>query len=166
MRRTSEAGSKDPGPEPPGVPAPGLPAPSWTSRWRYQLRRWRFPISALVLGVGAALSLIAFAAWSPLINQYPFSAFVPGLKGADGPSGTGPDWTLPLVVVGPIMAVLGIYLVLSYLTARRRFEHLMRSKSKAEFLRNLPEVEDLIWELTPDDEERLLRKKQELRIRS
>jgi hypothetical protein len=41
----------------------------------------------------------------------------------------------------------------------------MVTKSKAEFLRNLPEVEDLLWDLTPADEVRYLDKKAELRIR-
>ena len=41
----------------------------------------------------------------------------------------------------------------------------MVTKSKAEFLRNLPDLEDLLWDLTPADEQRYIEKKAELRIR-
>jgi len=41
----------------------------------------------------------------------------------------------------------------------------MVTKSKAEFLRNIPELEDLLWELTPADEIRYEQKKSELRVR-
>ncbi|MCW6167915.1 MAG: hypothetical protein LVQ64_05670 [Thermoplasmatales archaeon] len=41
----------------------------------------------------------------------------------------------------------------------------MRSKSKAEFLRNLPEMEELLWELTPQDHSRYLEKCAEFRVR-
>ena len=41
----------------------------------------------------------------------------------------------------------------------------MKTKSKAEFLRNVTEAEDLLWDLTPEDEIRLVRKKLELKIR-
>ncbi len=41
----------------------------------------------------------------------------------------------------------------------------MVTKSKAEFLRNIPELEELLWDLTPSDEDRYQRKRAELRVR-
>jgi hypothetical protein len=41
----------------------------------------------------------------------------------------------------------------------------MLTKSKAEFLRNIPEIEDLLWDLTPNDEVRYETKRAELRVR-
>ena len=69
------------------------------------------------------------------------------------------------VIVGPIIAVVGLYLVGAYHYARRKFEHLMVTKSKAEFLRNIPELEELLWDLTPHDEVRYEDKRAELRVR-
>ncbi|MGI0141006.1 MAG: hypothetical protein ACREBT_07700, partial [Thermoplasmata archaeon] len=63
------------------------------------------------------------------------------------------------------LAIIGAYLVGAYLVARRRFEQLMRSRSKAELLRNLPEIEELLWDLTPADQQRYLAKCVEFRIR-
>lgn len=124
--------------------------------------------------LGAFLSISAFAAYSPLLYDQPFSSYVPTLLGPDCPANascpanyqsTTTDWILLFVVAGLIIDIVGIYMVAVYLVARKRFEHLIKTKSKAEFVRNLPEVEDLLWDLTPNDEERLVRRKQELRIR-
>jgi hypothetical protein len=41
----------------------------------------------------------------------------------------------------------------------------MVTRSKAEFLRNIPEVEDLLWDLTPEDERRYAQKLSDLRLR-
>jgi hypothetical protein len=143
-------------------------------RARRFIRSIRFPISLVVLIVGAFLGITAFAAYSPLIVDQPFSSYVPQLMGADCPaaytppcpaSPTGTDWTLLFIVLGAILIIAGLYLTVSYVLARQRFEHLMKTKSKAEFVRNLPEAEDLLWDLLPKDEIRLAQKKQELRVR-
>jgi hypothetical protein len=145
-----------------------------TTRLRYFYRKIRFPLGIAVLVLGAFLSISAFAAYSPLLYDQPFSSYVPTLLGPDCPQNAScpanyqsatTDWILLFVVSGIIIDIIGIYMVAVYLVARRRFEHLLKTKSKAEFVRNLPEVEDLLWDLTPSDEERLLQRKQELRIR-
>jgi hypothetical protein len=41
----------------------------------------------------------------------------------------------------------------------------MVTKSKAEFLRNIPELEEILWDLTPIDEVRYETKRAELRVR-
>ena len=153
---------KDPEPSPSTESGPRL---NFYSRLRYWSLTHRFLLSLVVLVGGGILTAIAIAAWTPLISSPLFSGFVPGLKGTDGPSGSGPDWTLAMAIVGPILVIVGGYLAGSYIIARERFEHLMKTRSKAEFLRNVPEVEDLIWDLTPRDHERLIRKKQEFKIR-
>ena len=149
-------------------PSPRTDTPpklTFYSHLRYWSLTNRFVLSLVVLVAGGILSTIAIAAWTPLLSSPLFSGFVPGLKGTDGPSGAGPDWTLAMAIVGPILVIVGGYLATSYILARERFEHLMKTRSKAEFLRHVPEVEDLIWDLTPRDHERLIRKKQEFKIR-
>jgi len=41
----------------------------------------------------------------------------------------------------------------------------MLTKSKAEFLRNIPELEELLWDLTPKDQTRYDQRLAELRLR-
>ncbi|MEM0129036.1 MAG: hypothetical protein QXG65_02570 [Thermoplasmata archaeon] len=139
--------------------APGVPP--LAQRARAWFRIWRFPVSAFILAAGILLSLLAFAAFTPLGSVWPFSAIV----SVTGTGFGGENWNLWFAVLGPILVLIGGYLVGVYLVARSRFEELMRSKSKAELLRNIPEIEQLLWDLTPAHEQRYLAKCAELRIR-
>jgi hypothetical protein len=126
------------------------------------VRTYRFLLSILLLAGGILLTVLAVGAFTPLSQTPPF----PSIDSATDQSSTGgPNYNLVFVVAGPIVVLIGTYLVGAYYIARRKFEHLMVTKSKAEFLRNLPELEDLLWDLTPDDEQRYLEKKSDLRIR-
>jgi hypothetical protein len=128
-------------------------------RLRTFLRSHRFPFSLLVLAIGVFLTVLAIGFYTPL-NTVPF--FQSLNTATNTPTA---NYNLVFVLAGPIITIIGAYFVGAYYLARRRFEHLMETRSKAEFLRNLPEVEDLLWDLTPIDERRYAEKKAELRIR-
>ncbi|MCI4361367.1 MAG: DUF3198 domain-containing protein [Thermoplasmata archaeon] len=138
--------------------------PTFGHRLRFFLRSQRFALSILVLGIGILLTVLAAGDLTPLshgpvfpaINQYTDQSLAPN---------AGPNYNLAFAILGPIISVVGAYLVGAYYIARRRFEHLMFTKSKAEFLRNIPDLEDLLWDLTPADEARYEDKKSELRVR-
>ncbi len=141
------------------MPPEAEPVP-FGRRFRHALRRYRASISILVLAVGAFLTILALGYFTPLSTFGPF----PAIDTATNPP-AGPNWNLLFVVVGPIIIIIGAYLVGAYFVARRRFEHLMLTKSKAEFLRNIPELEKLLWDLTPQDELRYEEKRAELRLK-
>jgi NADH:ubiquinone oxidoreductase subunit 5 (subunit L)/multisubunit Na+/H+ antiporter MnhA subunit len=141
---------------------PEPPSPTLSRRLRHLSRVYRAPIAVTVLLVGILLTVLAIGAYTPLKSSAPFTT----IDSTTNQSGSnGPDYNLIFVIAGPILIIIGGYLVGAYYYARQRFEHLMLSKSKAEFLRNLPEVEDLLWDLTPADEQRYETKKAELRVR-
>jgi Protein of unknown function (DUF3198) len=129
-------------------------------RLRHGLRTYRAEISIFVLAVGALLTVLAAGYFTPLMNVGPF----PTINTATGPS-SGTNYNLLFAIVGPIIVVVGAYMVGAYFTARRKFEHLMLTKSKAEFLRHIPELEDLLWDLTPIDEQRYEAKRADLKVR-
>jgi hypothetical protein len=137
----------------------GAPTPL-SRRLRHFLRTQRFLLSLVVFAAGDLLSVLAAGYFTPLSSSAPFTS----INGVTA-SPDGANYNLLFVIVGPIISIIGAYLVGAYYLARHRFEHLMRTRSKAEFLRNLPEVEDLLWDLTPRDEARYADKKVELRIR-
>ena len=137
-------------------PAPRAPI---GRRIRTFLREQRLLFSIVILIAGIAMTALAVGRFTPVSSSPPF----PSINSVTVQPGV--DYNLIFVVAGPIVTIIGAYFVGAYYLARRRFEHLMITKSKAEFLRNLPEVEDLLWELTPRDEERYGLKKAELRIR-
>jgi hypothetical protein len=123
------------------------------------LRTYRAWISDFVFAVGVLLTILALGFFTPLSNSWPFTVLNAATNTPDA------NYNLVFVIVGPIIIIAGAYLVGSYYVARAKFEHLMVTKSKAEFLRNIPELEDLLWELTPSDEVRYEQKKGELRVR-
>ncbi len=128
-------------------------------RLRRALRAQRFPLSILVFVVGVLLTVLAAGYFTPLSQYAPFPTINAGTAQPTA------NYNLVFVIAGPIVVIIGAYLVGAYYLARHRFEHLMETRSKAEFLRNLPEVEDLLWDLTPTDEERYARKKADMGIR-
>jgi hypothetical protein len=139
---------------------PRSPKMTYDRRIRDWFRRNRFPVSAIVFGVGVFLTVLAAGDFTPLSTVQPFTAI-----NAVTAAPNGANYNLAFVVVGPIVAIVGAVMVGAYLLSRRRFEHLMMTKSKAEFLRNLDKIEELLWDLTPADEQRYLDKRAEFRLR-
>ncbi len=139
---------------------PSTPEPvPFSRRFRYALRTYRAAISVFVLAVGAFLTVLAAGYFTPLANSGPF----PAINGMTAQPNT--NYNLLFVILGPIIVIVGAYLVGAYYNARHQFERLMVTKSKAEFLRNIPELERLLWDLTPLDERRYEDKCAELRVR-
>ncbi|HTT25812.1 MAG TPA: DUF3198 domain-containing protein [Thermoplasmata archaeon] len=134
--------------------------PSLGRRIRHQMRVYRLALSVFVFVLGIALMTLAIGYFSPLGSSTPFSQ----VNSVTAPNNST-NYNLIFVIAGPIIFIIGAYFVGVYYLARRKFEHLMETKSKAEFLRNLPELEDLLWDLTPNDEVRYAEKKAELRVR-
>ncbi|HYA54085.1 MAG TPA: DUF3198 domain-containing protein [Thermoplasmata archaeon] len=128
-------------------------------RIRHGLKSYRAWIAIFVLAVGILLSVLAIGFFTPLSSFAPF----PTINSATNTPAA--NYNLVFVIAGPIIVIVGIYMVGAYFIARRKFEHLMLTKSKAEFLRNIPELEDLLWDLTPKDEVRYETKRAELRVR-
>jgi hypothetical protein len=135
---------------------------SFGRRLRDLFRVYRLFVSIFIFVLGILLMTLAvgYFAPAPVSTSAPFVQ-INGVTGAANQT----NYNLVFIIAGPIIFLVGAYFVGSYYLARRRFEHLMETKSKAEFLRNLPEVEDLLWDLTPRDELRYQEKKSDLRIR-
>jgi hypothetical protein len=128
-------------------------------RLRLGMRVHRAVVSVVVFAAGVFVSILAIGFFTPLSSLGVFAA----INLVTNPSYA--NYNLVFVIVGPIVAILGAYLVGAYYYARRKFEHLMVTKSKAEFLRNIPELEEILWDLTPNDEVRYETKRAELRVR-
>ncbi|MGD0587576.1 MAG: DUF3198 domain-containing protein [Thermoplasmata archaeon] len=128
-------------------------------RLRHGLRTYRAEIAIFVLVVGSLLTVLAAGFFTPLSSEGPFPTINSATNTPDA------NYNLLFAIVGPIVVIVGAYMVGAYFNARRKFEHLMLTKSKAEFLRNIPELEDLLWELTPDDEKRYEAKRGDLKVR-
>lgn len=136
------------------------PKQTFDRRVRDWFRRHRFLVCAVVFAAGILLTVLAAGDLTPLSTVAPFTTIN---QVTAAPNGA--NYNLAFVVIGPIISIVGAVLVGGYLLARGRFEHLMQTKSKAEFLRNLDKIEELLWDLTPRDEQRYLDKRAEFRLR-
>ena len=89
-----------------------------------------------------------------------------------------PDWLEPplmehvgrgawfFVFIGGITTILGWMYFHDYNKKHKRFEELMDTNSKASFLRNIVEIEELAIDLGPEYESRVIDKKNDLRIKT
>jgi hypothetical protein len=139
---------------------PREPKLTYDRRIRDWFRRHRFVVALIVFAAGVLLTVLAAGDLTGLSAVQPFIAI--NLVTA---APNGANYNLAFVVIGPIVSIIGAVLVGGYMLSRRRFEHLMQTKSKAEFLRNLDKIEELLWDLTPADEQRYLDKRAEFRLR-
>ncbi|MGP8078315.1 MAG: DUF3198 domain-containing protein [Thermoplasmata archaeon] len=128
-------------------------------RFRHGMRQQRALVSIVVLAIGLFLSTLAIGYFTPLSSMALFSSINAQTVQPNA------NYNLLFVILGPIVSIVGAYLVGAYFVARGKFEHLMLTKSKAEFLRNIPELEDILWDLTPVDEDRYEQKRAEFRMR-
>ncbi|NLT38095.1 MAG: DUF3198 domain-containing protein [Methanomassiliicoccus sp.] len=74
-------------------------------------------------------------------------------------------WGYWLLGIGAVMLLIGLIWLASYRLNVRKFNKLMEEKSKANFTRNMDDVEYLAWRLPLKFEERLSAKKKELGIK-
>lgn len=139
--------------------APEDAAEPFSRKLRTAVRSERALLSEAILGLGFVLVILALGDFTPLKEAFPFTSVNPY---TDTPTA---NFDLLFAIVGPIIVVVGGYLVGAYFHAKRRFDHLMLTKSKAEFLRHISELEDLLWDLTPQDERRYQDKLADLRLR-
>ena len=75
------------------------------------------------------------------------------------------DWKYWCILIGPILIIAGGWYFFDNISKRREFKDLMKTTSKAKFIRNLDRVEYLAWKLTPDHQRLLTEKKKKLNIK-
>ncbi|MDD1746839.1 MAG: hypothetical protein LUQ16_03665 [Methanomassiliicoccales archaeon] len=103
-------------------------------------------IAILVTVVGAALSVVSLM---------DLAAHIVDLG----------DWVYWIIVIGVIVFIIGIYLLASYLKLTAQFDRFMKVTSRAEFKRDLDEVEYLAWRLPSRYAKRLGKKKEEIGVK-
>ena len=89
-----------------------------------------------------------------------------------------PDWSEPplmnhigygswfFVFIGGIVTILGWMYFHDYNKKHKRFEELMETNSKASFIRNIVEIEELAIDLGPEYEERVIDKRKSLKVKT
>jgi hypothetical protein len=70
------------------------------------------------------------------------------------------------VFIGGIVMIGGWLYFYDYNKKHKRFEELMDTNSKASFVRNVVEIEELAIDLGPDYEDRVIKKREQLKVKT
>ena len=75
-------------------------------------------------------------------------------------------WKWWCFLIGILMIIGGGWYTIDNVRKRREFERLIKSESKAKFVKNKDRIEYLAWSLTSEHESRLWEKKKEFGIKN
>lgn len=101
-------------------------------------RNYMLPIGAAILVVGLALSLLAYwDMWSARPSWY--ESFLDAIPG----QGLNGDWNVFLRILGPVLVVTGAWYAGEQLVLRRRFDRMIDTTKKSEFVARRKDLEDL-----------------------
>ncbi len=121
-----------------------------------KIKEFKIPLSLVFLAISLFASAIISIYWFSLaILPTSFSSFI---------NYTG-NWVYYIFALSIIGDGYFIYLFLSTLNARRKFEELMNTDSKSNFVKNIRELEIEARKLGPSFKKRLNEKKEQLRIK-
>lgn len=76
------------------------------------------------------------------------------------------EWGWALVIIGGILMIFGFLYYHDYNKSFKRFEELMGTESRANFVKNLDEIEQLALELGPEFERRVVEKRERYRVKT
>lgn len=128
----------------------------WKEFWQKNRRLKLFTVGF----IGAVMFLLG--GWE-LLSYFeidPFTDFEPPLLiGIE-------EWGWALVIIGGILMIFGFLYYHDYNKSFKRFEELMGTESKANFVKNLDEIEQLALELGPDFERRVIEKRGKYKVKT
>lgn len=75
------------------------------------------------------------------------------------------NWAFWLVIGGLLILVPGIYYLATFIKQLREFNELMKTDSKALFIKNQDRIEELAWRLHPRYEKLVIEKKVKLKVK-
>jgi hypothetical protein len=75
------------------------------------------------------------------------------------------NWAFWVVIIGLLLLVPGIYYLAVFIKQLREFNELMKTDSKASFIKNQDRIEELAWRLHPRYEKFVIEKKDKLKVK-
>jgi hypothetical protein len=143
---------------------------SWTE-FKFAVRIWLrdyallfstiFTIVSIILIVFGALALFLYDTHADMLFQplKDWIAFIHGAKKA-----SDPHYDLCLFPLGILVLLFAGWYMGSGFVKRTRFNKLIETESKSEFIENMDEIEELAWDLSSKHEMMVVEKKEELGI--
>jgi hypothetical protein len=130
--------------------------------WKKLKNYWKRNKRALTFGIGlAGLVFAVLGIWELLVifETVPKDYEFPPME----PIGY---WSWFFAGLGGLTALAGFIYFFDYNKKHKRFEELMEPDSKAFFVRNLVEIEELAISLGPDYERRVMEKRERYKVKT
>ena len=75
------------------------------------------------------------------------------------------DWGWWILIFAPFILIAGIWYFFDQIMARKKFNKLVSPNSKANFVKNIGEIEEVVWKLSIKYRERFEEKKKKFKIK-
>lgn len=125
-----------------------------------KLKNFAFPLSLCLFIAGVALLSCSVIWYLSYIHRANFPTELSGLQELNKLGA----WGWWLLIIAPFIFIAGSWYFCSYCIKCRRFRTLISTGSKAVFIKNLPELEDLVSGLPKKYTNELATKKKELNL--
>lgn len=119
------------------------------------LTEFRFELSSLFVLIFIFLTIVGIVG---VFYDDDVPSYLAPLKDLTEPFG---DWVYWLVVIGPLGLVICAWWMYDFVKKTRKLAKLIRTPSKAKFVRNLDDIEYLAWSLPQRFEDEVLKKKKD-----
>jgi hypothetical protein len=129
---------------------------AWKAFWQKNKRGKLFLVAVLgtVIALLALWELLVMFETEPL-KDYP----LPLIEKLD-------EWSWALLIVGGVLSIGGWLYYHDHNKSFKRFEELIETDSKAQFVRNIDEIEQLAVDLGPDFENKVMEKRKEFKVKT
>lgn len=124
---------------------------------------WQKNKAGKLFAIAAISTLIALLALWELLEYFDTEPIkgnpIPGIDGLD-------QWAWIPLILGGIFSIGGWLYYNDHNKKLKKFEELMDTDSKAQFVRNIDEIEELALDLGPDFEKRVMDKRSDFKVKT
>ncbi len=129
---------------------------AWKGFWQKNKRGKLF----LVAMLGTIIAILALWELMVMFETEPIADYpLPLIENLD-------EWSWALLVVGGILSIGGWLYYHDHNKSYHKFEKLINTDSKAQFVRNIDEIEELAIDLGPDFEKKVIERRADFKVKT
>jgi H+/Cl- antiporter ClcA len=133
----------------------GLSAPKVSALPKGILTEYRVELSSLLFLLFMFATVVGIAG---IFLDEGSSSSLSFLRDLTDPFGS---WVYWLIIIGPLGLIVAVWWLYDFMKKTRKLADLLKTPSKARFVRNLDDIEYLAWSLPMKYEQEVLKKKKE-----
>ena len=123
------------------------------------VREYMLMLSAILFMVGIIMMTVGVLWYFTFIQSNIVNSLIEEFSKKLG------DWGWWILIFAPFILIAGIWYFFDQIMARKKFNKLVSPNSKANFVKNISEIEEIIWKLPGKYRERSEEKKKKFKIK-